>query len=214
MERPRYAEAFRHHFADTVREVLNDPQWEAARLGWANQSYRHENGFIKLIAFSTPCNAFRLRVHVWPRECDIERLNVHNHRYSFISFIARGEIDDYSWSPSESGSRFDRFVYRPRDESGYYFHEHTGSAALQIRQVRRYRAGDLYALDSSELHCTAPAGTVAPVTFFVEDRRALKAHAITYSRHQNAVEKRIYTPPVSVERYLELLKTYVLAPLD
>lgn len=215
-ERSRHAESFRRRFIDTVRRVLDTPEWERERRIWASQSYRHENGFIKLLAFSTPCNAFRLRVHVWPltSECDVERLNVHSHRYSFISFIARGEIDDYSWVPTESGSEFNRFLYRPRDETGCYFHEHTGTATLSIDRIRRYSRGHLYALDSSELHCTAPAGSTRPVTFFVEDRRALKTRATTYSRHQDVVEQRIYTPPVSMDQYMQLLNTYVAAADD
>jgi hypothetical protein len=215
-ERIRHAESFRRRFIDTVVSVLESPQWETARRGWASQSYRHENGFIKLIAFATPCDAFRLRVHVWPHtsECDVERLNVHNHRYSFISYVARGEIDDYCWLPIGSGAEFNRFVYRPRDDSGCYSHEHTGSATLAIDRIRRYSRGHLYSLDSSELHCTAPAGSTRPVTFFVEDRRALRAHAISYSRHQLADEERIYTPAVSMEQYLQLLNTYVVATLD
>lgn len=211
-----HAEAFRRRFVDTVRRVLDSPQWETARRDWANQSYRHENGFIKLIAFCTPCNAFRLRVHIWPltSEYNIERLNVHNHRYSFISLIARGEIDDYSWLPSAFGTEFNRFLYKPRDESGCYFHEHEGKAMLRIDQMRRYSRGHLYSLDSSELHCTAPVGSVRPVTFFVEDRRALRTHATTYSRHQKPDEKRVYTPAVSIEQYLQSLDTYVLAARD
>jgi hypothetical protein len=214
-ERVRHAESFHRHFVNVVRSALANPQWEEAMRGWASQSYRHENGFLKLVAFCTPCSAFRLRVHVWPlkRECNVQRLNVHNHRYSFISFVARGEIDDHLWLPNESGSTFNRFIYRPRDETGCYLHEYTGTAELGVDQVRRYCHGQLYSLDPSELHCSVPIGVQAPVTFFVEDRRSLRDHAITYSRHQNAVEQRIYTPSVSFEQYVHLLNTYVVSAL-
>ncbi|GLU33196.1 hypothetical protein WKR88_16290 [Trinickia caryophylli] len=209
-DRPKHAARFRAHFIEAVRACARDPHLVSERHRWASQSYCHANGFVKLVAYASPCSRFRLRVHVWPPGCERQRLNVHNHRYAFVSLVVRGQIDDYLWRPSANGLLFKRFVYRPRNDDGYYAHEHTGNAALEIADVRRHTAGTLYSLGPGDFHYTAPVSGTSPVTFFAEDRRALQQDALTYSRHHRPDDNRVYTPALSPDRYSALLSDYVL----
>lgn len=213
-ERPKHAARFRAHFVDAVRACARDPHLASERHRWAGQSYRHPNGFVKLVAYASPCSRFRLRVHIWPPGCERQRLNVHTHRYAFVSLVARGQIDDYLWRPSANGLIFNRFIYTPRDADGYYAHEHSGSAALEIEDVRRHTSGALYSLAPAQLHYTAPVSGTSPVTFFAEDRRALQPEALTYSRHHRPDDNHVYTPALSPDRYAALLNEYVLDCID
>lgn len=208
-DRERCSVEFRTRFLEAAGLTASHTDMLLMREAWANDSYVHANGFARLIVFVTECHGFRLRVHVWPQGSRTDKLNVHNHRYAFASYVETGSVEDVVWLASESGDVFRRFVYTSRDASGNYRHEYTGEQALQVDAVRRVNAGQLYSLSEEKFHYTLPAPSSVTVTFFAEDRRRLRPSAVTYSRHQAVNEVDTFTPSLSHGVYQQLLQEHV-----
>lgn len=203
---------FRFWFIEALHLGATHADFNGRRRAWADDSYVHANGFAKLIVFVTECASFRLRVHVWPQCIGIDSLNVHNHRYSFASFIEQGSVQDVLWTCADAGESFRRFTYSSRNTAGNYRHEYQGIQALKIEKVRKFSRGHLYSLSPDQLHYTIPECTSATVTFFAEDRRNLRSTATTYSRHHAVDEIETFTPSLSYTEYQRTVDRYIRGP--
>lgn len=82
-------------------------------------------------------------------------VNPHDHRYSFETYVLRGEIDNilFKVENSEDGE-WERFEYSSHFTGGFSL-EKSGSCDLKIRKVQKLKAGDFYALDAEAVHTIA-----------------------------------------------------------
>lgn len=208
-DRPKEAAEFRSKFLTVAGLACSHTGLVEMQKSWAEDSYVHANGFARLVVFIPECASFRLRMHVWPEGSGVENLNVHNHRYSFVSFVEQGAIEDVTWVPAETGDLFRRFTYTSRDATGNYHHQYSGEQNLCVKRRRRVVAGELYSLNCEQFHYSLPEHSSVTVTFFAEDRRRLQPSATTFSRHHNINEVDTYTPSISHEEYQSILGKYI-----
>jgi hypothetical protein len=170
-------------------------------------SHAHGNGFAKLHLFDTDDQMFRVRAHIWSRaQSDFSFLNVHNHRYDFLSLVGSGSLENVVWKIDPGGEIFTSFVYHPRTENGAYKLIANGAVGLSVESVQKLRTGDLYFLGRDELHYTRPGPEECSVTFFIAHRRQLNSHARTYSQHHPPEEAEVHAPAVNRETYLSHLE--------
>ena len=59
------------------RELLSRPDYLATI---AENSYRHDNGFDKIVLVGSPTSQLKLVLHVWRAGSDRHKDNIHNHR--------------------------------------------------------------------------------------------------------------------------------------
>jgi hypothetical protein len=84
------------HFASkeligTALQAAMEERYDSGLLAPSEpQAIVHPNGFIKLPLARTDDGRFRLFLHVWREESS--DANIHDHRWSFTSFVLRGEL--------------------------------------------------------------------------------------------------------------------------
>lgn len=198
---------FREVLLTTIEQATRyvDRQ-DPLRCHWAADSYIHANGFERLVLFATECGRYRVRLHGWPTDFNSERLNVHNHRYSFASLVLQGALEDVQWRRAAEGKYFREFHYKSRDAHGRYEHQYVGETNLAISNRQRFSAGDLYLMPFDRLHYTVPVGTSPTVTLFAEDRRQVQPSATTFSWHLPVKHVDTFLPALPVEIYWQRVR--------
>ncbi|MFG2090851.1 MULTISPECIES: hypothetical protein [unclassified Spirillospora] len=141
-------------FADpgATRELLcsalRDEQWlEAVRAG----SYRHPNGFHKIVLLAG--DSYQLRLHVWSeltRESGVE--NIHNHRWDFSSVILLGGYRFQEFTPDPGGPAFHSYGYASDRGATVYALEPLGHRGLSRTFDAHLSAGSSYTLTSDVFH--------------------------------------------------------------
>lgn len=116
----------------------------------------HENGFIQLKVSESPC----IRIHVWPDGPVVRQRTVsevHDHRFSFISTVLRGELDHVIY-------RFEEDSHGPKEvlhvRNGI-LHPTGVRGHLKQLSVQRILPGECYQFDWGNLHESIPYGLTA-----------------------------------------------------
>lgn len=201
----KYAKCVVEMFEDVARYVVSDEE-DHRVVAYANGSYIHANGFKKLILFCTDCGKYRLRIHVWDEVAlNYRSLNIHDHRYSFASYVRRGAMENVSWKLGTEGIAHRKFVYSSSGFGDRYSMSFVGIEGLEISNTISLKAGDIYAVSSEDLHFSRPIGEDRVVTFFLENRSKRKELATVYSLHHSVEEHSVDTDPIPINKYKQLI---------
>jgi hypothetical protein len=178
---------------DDVAQLLRDARDEQLAEVTAG-SYRHPNGFAKIVLYDGGPRRTSVRLHVWPRAGahavfeGVPRRDTapHSHRWAFASTLIAGTglvIDDFS--RDEVGELHDRFVFEPgvTSELRRDGRDSRGQERLVGRtsHVRRDSVDDIYACDPFRVHTVAPVDERLTATLVLqgpEERR----HAEVFRR--------------------------------
>ena len=123
---------------------------EAQLQSIARRSYRHGNGFLKIVLLE---NGYKLRLHIWLPGTPCEE-NVHDHRWSFASTVLCGSLRSelFAYLGEDPAGEFREFRYEQRQAKP------VGRARLLRLSTEVYRAGDAYCLPREVLHRIAHHG--------------------------------------------------------
>lgn len=137
---------WQHALCDSL---LTDDAFAAAV---AARSYRHGNGFLKLVLLD---RGFKLRLHLWLPGTPCEE-NIHDHRWSIASTILAGALHSEIWDAAAGDGAVDL------QAQAYTYHAARGvqparalpRGRVALRRLGRtcHVAGDSYALPASALH--------------------------------------------------------------
>ncbi|MGW6936463.1 hypothetical protein ACWGE0_40850 [Lentzea sp. NPDC054927] len=175
----------RQRLPDLVERTLAD---KASVRRIAEISYRHDNGFTKLVVGATAQS--RIRFHIWSTSQTSES-NVHNHRWDFASMVLAGalhmeyfDIASGNVDPSRPEIvELEAFQYLPPSRQDCYELRRLGPVNAVRRSDIVADTGYLYQLAHDRLHrVTAP---VTPaVTCFIS--APAKTDHTTVLRHPAA----------------------------
>lgn len=135
-----------------IEQVLNDRTLLDEIL---QNSYRHHNGFHKIVLNRGAL--FKLRLHIFEKmpEITTPMENVHNHRWNFASQIIAGRLKMEIFQPNrdniENNLFFD-YDYKSSNGGNNYEVNLLGLSGLQITEERVFGAGESYYMDSNEMH--------------------------------------------------------------
>lgn len=185
--------------------------------GVAHASYKHDNGFIKLVLLQQQQYPHEVRAHIWlppsPGGADVlVSQNVHNHAADFMSVVLLGRATETFFrevpldtSVEDSVSMF-KFSCGSRGEEHSYRFQRLGPAMLARNAEEVISAGDVHAVRFHLLHrmriLQAPF-----VTFFVQGPRQ-QTGTVAYASSNAGPTEVIASPPLTVEDvagYLEWL---------
>lgn len=159
-----------------LTEILEDER----QICWvAENSYHHFNSFDKVVLASTPSGR-KLVWHQWKLAGSEDEIEIHNHRWNFVSYVIRGAVESRDYVPSSTGGlRTLHYRYRSPEGGRSYRLQYLGEAALS--ETRRYvhRAGDFYVQDRDTVH-TALALAADTDTMIVQDA-VTRAHSDIYA---------------------------------
>jgi hypothetical protein len=143
-------------FADTgaacalLRSVLRDERWLS---GVQRNSYRHPNGFDKMVLLSD--QRFQVRLHMWktPHSPEDGIENVHNHRWDFASIMLLGgyRYQEFVLADDEGGS-FHAYSYGYSRGSPTYSLTSLGLRSLACSLDAHLGTGASYALGTGVFH--------------------------------------------------------------
>jgi len=143
----------------------------------AHRSYPHPLGFDKIILLSEQPLG-QLRLHVWWPETARRREHVHDHRFSFASFVVTGEVRMRVYRPSDDGEALVHFRETSVAAEGVWDFQRLGDESLRMCIKADLGAGSTYAMPADALH-RIDASPQLTATLFLETR-AVRGHSSIY----------------------------------
>ena len=122
-------------------------------------SYRHDNGYDKIVLFQDKETFMKMRLHIWYPSLipnvSRPRQNVHNHRWDFSSVVLLGYVDHITYrfaEPTEEGEEFFHYRYYARGSKEHYDLEERAKSKLVCIGTERFEKSMLYSVTNSTLH--------------------------------------------------------------
>lgn len=151
----------------------------------ARASYRHPNGFDKLILFRDASGAM-IKLDAWWSDDD-QWGEIHNHRFDFSSIVMSGALQFRHYLESNDGSMEEQRSYRVTDPTST---DHLVSRPIRLTQAWEgsMESGSSYDLECHMYHMAR--GTVG------RDTITLVAQAAPRRSYSEALLGRPYLPPL------------------
>lgn len=174
--------------ADWLRSLRDDP--DATReVAW--RSYRHPNGFAKLVLHNAQPQ-FCVRMHVWgPGSGRRGETNPHSHRWDFASTVLVGAgltITEYA-ECATGGVLHERFWYGRGADPGSSELLVDGIARLRTLGSRSIQPHGRYTTDTQAVHTVDPLGASLVATLVVQGPRRV-GRTIVYRTPGAGAEQR------------------------
>lgn len=155
----------------------------------AKRSYEHVNHFDKIVLVDNKDpNGYRLTIHYWNGNYSSKILRqelIHNHRFSFWSFIYKGTMRSENFiessTPSVEKKDFRRYVYRPSKTGNIHTCEYDGKAQLQRLEDIVVDEGNSYFMNFKNTHRVILPETGKGLCTFVLRGPREREHTHTYN---------------------------------
>jgi len=169
---------------------------------------------VRKNALMAPWCEFAVRAHFWQRTATEEdRGNIHDHRFSFVSYILAGSIENIEWELSDNdGELYNLHHYSPRVARTRY--EMTFVRACYAKEIRKSTlpAGSYYLWPCGELHETRVLASPT-VTIIVEHSLSITTDPIrVLSNRYPGRNLEIDSPSIALsemKNYLQLAFEYL-----
>jgi hypothetical protein len=206
----RYCQAsFTREILRVSTAIMSEPPESLWLRQVSQQSHVHGTGFYKLLLGDTLCDRFRIRLHLWPQQMHGQSpLNIHDHRYDFVSAILAGEMTNVVWQLDRNGQQRQKYIYSPR-VGGRYGMRRKGVETLSVSESVRLSAGEIYRCDAAQLHFTEPSAHGDVVSVFAEDRSRLRPTSTTYVPLDQSYAAKVAVPGLSPDRFRSILSQAV-----
>jgi hypothetical protein len=187
----------------TLAETLRDPSDDVIEYLVA-RSYRHSNGFGRILVTSFDSSSFEVALHFWPtlRQVDADGLSRHTHRSSFVSQVIDGVLTEDRFRESSSGATFEVFKSVPRKSSSPRTLPWLRTSGLLLEDRHVHGAETWYSLDA-EIHNAYNVDTRPAITLCVSS--APVRDALVYTRQTEYVSRG--TPPLEASTIVSTLNS-------
>lgn len=128
-----------------IQQLLKD---DCALAEIASRSYQHGNGFLKVVLLE---QCYKLRLHIWFPGHACEE-NIHDHRWSFASYIAAGQLNSEIWCDDAQGLTFQEFEYHAATSTHAPFKRDCGEKTLKLHCAQVNQVGESYVMPKGKLH--------------------------------------------------------------
>ena len=186
--------------AELVREVLDGGDlFERA----AYASYHHANGFDKLVLASAPGGP-SVKMDVWWPEDIRGQEDIHNHRYSFSSYLLTGELLLEHYELRDTGTPMDHFNIEIAGRRTDRLRDR-GRQRVDQRFEARVQAGTTYSLHHEQLHRVVATPGKLSATLVCQDINARGSSDILRPPESSRPEQR-YNAPFEPAEFKDRLK--------
>jgi hypothetical protein len=176
----------------------------------AGRSYRHVNGFTKIVLWEASDTGAKLRVHVWSPHSPSS--DVHDHYWDFSSLVLQGAVESTTFEEGEGDQAFARFDLRP-STLGSFSLTSSGTVDLRLVQAATFPVMGVYSLSRDVLHMSTSDPSLGASTFVVQGTRTAERNRV-YRPSLRAMRPESMRPepldPIILSR---LLQDHVLRPL-
>lgn len=118
----------------------------------AGRSYRHRNGFDKIVLAAPSASPLKLVLHVWPGGGLTSSDNIHDHRWDFSSVIICGALQLEFYEQDAGGKSYSVMRYRPLAETGSFELRPDGTARVSSCASVTMTKGSTYRWTCDRLH--------------------------------------------------------------
>ncbi|WP_272570041.1 hypothetical protein [Providencia sp. PROV255] len=201
-----------------IQEVLADEEYLKEI---ASNSYRHVNHFSKIVFINdTNQENCRLTMHIWKPpyiESELSQELIHDHRFSFASYVACGkqvhEIFEEDERPSLTKVKFQKYKYLPSQSGNIHDCFFDKDVYLKEVGVRTVESGSVYTLENQVIHrIVFPEGDEPIISFLVRGPRK-RNFTYTYNTFYPRSGTVSNVPMYTAAELRELLK-YVLLNVE
>ncbi|WP_133624307.1 hypothetical protein [Erwinia sp. LJJL01] len=194
-----------------ILEVLNDSEY-LSKI--SSNSYKHVNHFSKIVLINDENqDNCRLTLHIWKppfTEIEISQELIHDHRFSFSSYVLCGEqvheIFQESKDKSITKVRFQKYKYLPSAMGNIhdcFFEEDVYLDEIAEKKVSR---GQVYTMSNEVIHrIVFPEGDEPIISFLVRGPRKRK-YTHTYNTFYPRKGTASRVPMYTKNQLRELLK--------
>lgn len=165
----------------------------------AKDSYKHQNGFLKLTLKAKDGEKFRLHVYKVGATADE---NIHNHRWSFNSKILCGALPMYLYQVVEGNSHRLHIYERLDGPYTITFNRMVGVIESPLTHIR---AGRQYVMEKNLHHKIAPVRelTISYMTTHKTDQRTCDLINVV---DKSSKGEEVKEPPLSVKQVIDALQ--------
>lgn len=118
----------------------------------ASASYRHANGFTKIVLVDGP---EKLRLHLW-RAWTRFNENIHTHRWDLVSRILHGTMHEERYEVSDGRpATHEMYASSPRQGSSIEVSTAFRACRVELVESRSFSPGDMYESRQGEWHRTS-----------------------------------------------------------
>ena len=179
-----------------IQAALDDPSSIEAI---ARQSYRHQNGFVKIPLKTENGEKFRLHVYRVGAKAD---KNIHNHRWDFESKVLCGSLPMHLYEIVEGNShRLHTYLRKGR----LYTIEYLRKIGLIESQLINIRAGKKYLMKNHLYHKIATVKELT-ITYMVTRKTVQKTCDLINVKDMSSTGEGVDEPPLSVQQVKENLE--------
>jgi hypothetical protein len=118
----------------------------------ASRSYRHRNGFDKIVLAAPEESLLKLVLHVWPKDSLESSDNIHNHRWDFSSVVLCGALQLEFFDRSACGKRYSVMRYQPMSGMGNFQLCPRGAMTVSSHASVTMAMGSTYSWACNRLH--------------------------------------------------------------
>jgi hypothetical protein len=137
----------------SLTSLLDFLRADAAMLAVvASRSYRHRNGFDKIVLAAPSASPLKLVLHVWPEGGLANSDNIHDHRWDFSSVIICGSLQLEFYEQDAGGKSYSVMRYRPMPEVGSFELRPDGTATVSSCASVTMTEGSTYRWSCDRLH--------------------------------------------------------------
>ncbi|PJZ05827.1 hypothetical protein PRCB_09160 [Pantoea rodasii] len=186
-----------------IQEILEDPDYLSEI---ASNSYKHVNHFSKVVLINDANqDNCRLTLHIWKppfTEAEISQELIHDHRFSFSSYVLCGEQVHEIFSESSQKSitkvRFQKYKYLPSDTGN--IHDCFFEEDVYLDQIaeKKVSPGNVYTMHNEAIHrIVFPEGDEPIISFLVRGprkRNYTHTYNTFYPREGTVSNVPMYTP--------------------
>lgn len=207
-QRPRSLEVLeRFARSGSIRSYLLGLAWDDCAVAEvAARSYRHANGFYRLVLEAGDPFQPKVRLHVWKPRARVASADIHDHPWDFSSIVLVGTLRHQIFRSCRDGLPLERFSC-PTLASSESKPQIVRSGTRRVRVVQdcALAAGSFYFLSRTELHRIGPAEATLAATLVLQE--AHQARRTTILNHAaGATQSIIPERMLSSEMVRELLR--------
>jgi hypothetical protein len=190
--------------AKLIQSVASDSR---TAKSCAAESFRHPLGFDKVVLLN--CSPlFTLRAHVWWPTATIGVEHIHNHRFSFFSYVLRGGYTMETFEPAdESGMQVTEYEERLA-ENGSWQLRPLGLTYLRPIAAQVVEQGNGYELAAKDLHRVTVRPGAMCMTLFLQATPTCRETRV-FASPQEEAPNRTEKDPFSVQLYRDKLDSII-----
>lgn len=148
------------------------------------RSYRHDNGFDKIVLAAPVTSPLKLVLHVWHPKTGPATDNIHNHRWNFASVVLCGALRLDLYQHDEDGSSHSIMHYSSPAGNEFYQLEPVGDMTVSVHASVTMAGGSTYTWAADLLHRAWGVGEQVTATLIVQGQPTRPTTTVLLRRPQ------------------------------